>query len=310
MVIPHNINLGRTLGAVFIGNVVAAVLYGITSLQTYIFFRGNRRDRPLFKFLIFFLWCLDTLHICLMTHGIYHYLITNFNNIGAISRPTWSLLGQVIVTCLSDLIVRSVFARRIWILSGKNKYLLIAIITTSLFVFAFAARGFIDASYSKMVENESWLLYAALGGSVVADVIITASLCTLLSRSRTGVKSSDSLVHILMAYTINTALLTSICATACFVTFAIWSHQFVFMGIYFALSKLYINSLLALLNTRDSLGKRNAGVTTMPRSPSFVDPMVSLQFMVPADQEDNSFTNKPEPVSVTILCIFFPHLIS
>ncbi|PPQ63244.1 hypothetical protein CVT24_005704 [Panaeolus cyanescens] len=69
---------------------------------------------------------------------------------------------------------------------------------------AFAGRGFINQSYAKLVVNESWLLYSALGGSVVADGIITASLCTLLYRNRTGVKSSDSLVNILMFYTINT----------------------------------------------------------------------------------------------------------
>ncbi|KAF4618494.1 hypothetical protein D9613_010036 [Agrocybe pediades] len=33
-------------------------------------------------------------------------------------------------------------------------------------------------------------------------------------------------------------------------TYAIWPQRFIFMGLYFALSKLYVNSLLASLNAR------------------------------------------------------------
>ncbi|KIM39251.1 hypothetical protein M413DRAFT_415842, partial [Hebeloma cylindrosporum] len=136
---------------------------------------------------------------------------------------------------------------------------------------AFAIRGFIVGSYSRLV-HESWLLYTSLGGCVIADGIVTASLCMLLDHSRTGVKSADSLVNTLMLYSINTGLLTSLCATACFVTFAIWPHEFVFIGFYFALSKLYVNSLLAVLNTRETLRKRTAGRATIPPSPEAIQP--------------------------------------
>ena len=46
---------------------------------------------------------------------------------------------------------------------------------------------FIDGSFAKL-DQESWLLYTALGGSVVADVMITVSLCVLLGSIRTGFK--------------------------------------------------------------------------------------------------------------------------
>ncbi|KAF5327506.1 hypothetical protein D9619_004986 [Psilocybe cf. subviscida] len=144
---------------------------------------------------------------------------------------------------------------------------------------AFSVRGFIDGSYAKLIQ-ESWLLYTALGGSVVADVMITVSLCILLGNIRTGFKLTDSLVNTLMLYTINTGLLTSVSATACFVTFAIWPHAFVFIGFYFVLSKLYINSLLAMLNTRERLRKKNTGITSIPRSPSCLEPLpINTPFM-------------------------------
>jgi hypothetical protein len=239
-------------------------------------------------------------HLIFMTHGVYSYLITHFADFDALSTPTWSLLAQVIITVLSDLIVRCVFARRIWLLSGLNTWLLLFIVSVSIFVggmgFAFATRGFIDGSYAKIVQ-ESWILYTALGGSVVADVMITVSLCILLGSIRTGFKPTDSLVNTLMLYTINTGLLTSVSAIACFVTFAIWPHAFVFIGFYFVLSKLYINSLLAMLNTRERLRKRNTGITSVPSSPSCLEPLpINTTFMAVSRAEEEFAVAKPMPV--------------
>ncbi|KAF4622251.1 hypothetical protein D9613_009608 [Agrocybe pediades] len=113
----------------------------------------------------------------------------------------------------------------------------------------FASRSFFLKTYESLNEAAA-MLYISLVCAVAADTIIAASLCTLLLKSRTGLKRTDSIITLLMAFSINTGLLTSICAIACLVTYAIWPQRFVFMGIFFALSKLYVNSLLASLNAR------------------------------------------------------------
>ncbi|KAF4614231.1 hypothetical protein D9613_008045 [Agrocybe pediades] len=314
---PPGFDLDKTLGAVFIGNVVAAVLFGITSLQAFTFFRGNTGDSRRFKQLIAFLWILDLLHVMFMTHGVYSYLITNFCVFSALERPTWyanlnilpstflsgcvdgwfeRVQTQVIITSEASSHEGYGYAHEEWLpqevayeLTRASKMF------TTLFVFAmgiaFAARGFIDMSYIRLTM-ESWILYTALGAGVAADGLITVALCMLLDHSRTGFKSTDSLVNTLMLYSINTGLLTSVCATACFVTFAIWPHQFVFMGFYFALSKLYVNSLLAVLNTRKALRRRNSGMTTIPQSPSSIEPF-TMNFLT----HTRSYTIDGEPTS-------------
>jgi len=247
-------NRDRTIGAAFLGNVTAGIFYGITSVQTFIYFKSNFNDHSLFRLLILGLWLLDSLHIALTTHGMYFYLVTNFTNPLAISFPVWSLLCQVYITCVSDFAVRCVFAQRVWRLS-KSVILFATIVIATFYVtasgMAFASRGFITGTFEQLMQA-SWLLYSALGSAVFADVFIAVSLCLLLRKHRTGFKETDSLVNVLMLYSINTGLLTSICATASFVTFAIWPDDFVFMGIYFTLSKLYLNSLLATLNARSA----------------------------------------------------------
>jgi len=137
---------------------------------------------------------------------------------------------------------------------------------------AYAIRAFIDVSYANILR-ESWLLYTALASGVFGDVLITTSICVLLNHNRSGFKSSDSLINTLMVYTINTGLVTSLCAMACLVSFAIWPHTFIFVAIYFVLGKLYVNTILAVLNTRSFLRTRKMGVSTIPQSPSAVEPL-------------------------------------
>ncbi|KAF8871755.1 hypothetical protein BD779DRAFT_1575138, partial [Infundibulicybe gibba] len=53
-----------------------------------------------------------------------------------------------------------------------------------------------------------------------------------------------------------------LCSLACFTTYTIWPQEFTFIGIYFVLSKLYLNSLLATLNSRESLHSQATGVVS------------------------------------------------
>ncbi|KAF8968560.1 hypothetical protein BDZ97DRAFT_1727027 [Flammula alnicola] len=214
---------------------------------------------------------LDTIHLAFTSHGLYFYLVTSFGDFEVLLGPTWTILAQVYVTNLSDLIVRGFFAMRVSVLCGRRKtlgFILPLVITIlSLVVFSFgcgfASKSFILRTYARMNEASA-MLYASFGAAVVADTTIAVSLCTLLIRSRTGFKETDSIVTKLMAFSINTGLLTSIAAIACFVTYAIWPQRFIFLGIYFALSKLYVNSLLASLNARSALRGNSYEVTTMP----------------------------------------------
>lgn len=240
----------------FLGNLAAAIFYGITCVQIYIYYRKKYKDSLTFKLLIFFLSCLDTLQLAFISHGSYYYLVSNFDNISAIESPTWTILLHIYATTINDTIIRGIFGRRVWLISRRNHGLAgcIAATTSLTFVTAlmFASKSFIVGTFKHFSEI-SYLLYAAFASGVVADVLIAASLCISLSRSRTGFKKSESVINLIMLYTINTCLLTTFCSAACFVTYAIWPTALVFLGIYYLLGKLYLNSLLATLHSREGL---------------------------------------------------------
>jgi len=62
-----------------------------------------------------------------------------------------------------------------------------------------------------------------------------------------------------MVYTVQTGLLTSVASLGCVIAYAISPNTYIFLAIYFPLSKLYINALLATLNARDTVRGRHSG---------------------------------------------------
>ncbi|TBU45436.1 hypothetical protein BD309DRAFT_715918 [Dichomitus squalens] len=260
--------LDETLGAAFLGTIATSCFYGITVVQTYIYFKRSAKDSAFLKFLVFFLWVLDSLHLALIVHSIYYYAVTNFMNPKVLASPTWSILVMIACTGVSDVTVRSIFCHRVWRLSNGNWPLAIAIMVSSLTVFggsiAFAVKSFgvgTFAGFSKIAD----ILYVSFGAGVVADVLIAGALCTILARCRTGFRKTDSVVRTLIMYSINTGLLTSLCALSCLITYATMPNNFIFIAFYFVLPKLFLNSLLATLNAREALRDAGAGdVVSIP----------------------------------------------
>ncbi|KAF5319713.1 hypothetical protein D9619_008602 [Psilocybe cf. subviscida] len=267
-------DLNSTLGAALLGCLAAAIFYGVTSVQTLIYFQGELRDGWKFKSGIFALWVLDTTHMAFTAHAIYYYLIVNFGNLVALEAPIWHVTSgmqiNIYITITSDLIVRGYFARRVSILCGRQRPflkrslpVLIAVLAVLVYIpgLGYASRALQLRTFERINEVSTYL-YVSFVATVAADSTIAISLCALLFHSRTGIKKTDSILRILMAYSINTGLLTSVAALACLITYALWPQKFIFIGFYFVLSKLYVNSLLASLNARSSLREKNISYST------------------------------------------------
>jgi hypothetical protein len=103
--------------------------------------------------------------------------------------------------------------------------------------------------FSELIKIE-WATYLTLSTITFADFVIASSLCYLLTTSRTGFSSTDSLITKLMVYVINTGCLTSVCSMAAIITCAAMPTNLIFVAMEFLLAKLYVNSFLALLNAR------------------------------------------------------------
>ncbi|KAK7458146.1 hypothetical protein VKT23_010054 [Stygiomarasmius scandens] len=257
----HPPKFDNTLGAVLIGGLFAMALWGVMCVQTYNFFMGNSRDKAVFKLLVVFLWALDTFDSALNCHILYHYLVSNYLNALAIVIPVWyvSVIIHVAITSLSNFIIRSMFARRIYRLSGNNIPVTLWIVAVSLTDLicgiVITVKAFGISSYLEL-DKLSNLMYLNFASGTTSDLSVALVLCFLLHRSRTGFTKTDSLISILMLYTVNTGLLVALDAFLGLITYIIMPHNFIFLGFYLLLSKLYLNSYLAALNAREGLRER------------------------------------------------------
>ncbi|KAK0445287.1 uncharacterized protein EV420DRAFT_1648427 [Desarmillaria tabescens] len=107
--------LGMTFGAVYIGVIIGAIFYGITIVQTAIYYKH----------------ILDTLHVVTSTYVLYFYLVESFGNWHSLFRTVWSFPLQLIFNLLIVVGVQALYAFRIWKF-GRNFHAVLPYFITSL----------------------------------------------------------------------------------------------------------------------------------------------------------------------------------
>ncbi|TDL25482.1 hypothetical protein BD410DRAFT_594062 [Rickenella mellea] len=274
----ERVDLNGTFGAAHVGELVMLVLYGITTLQTYMYFVRYPKDTPSTKLLVTGVWCassppshfillndhrvLDTFHVMLVCHAMYHYVIINYANPQALDDGIWTLFASIGVNVVIAFVTQCFFTQRVHILSGKKWWLTgvtsLAVLAHFGFGMETTAELIIKHKLSRLPEITLIAVTPFAVTAVASDIIITVALCVLLWNSRTGFRQTNVLVNYLMIYAINRCLLTSLVAVVEVIMFATMPHSFWYLAFDFVIGKLYANSLLATLNTRDSLrGKAN-----------------------------------------------------
>lgn len=99
---------------------------------------------------------------------------------------------------------------------------------------------------------------SAVTSTVVAlataiDIIITLSLCVLLHKARTGVRSSETMINRLILFVVNTGMLASLCSTGSFISGLVAPETQLYAAFYCSMGRLYTISFLATLNARRSM---------------------------------------------------------
>ncbi|KDQ62583.1 hypothetical protein JAAARDRAFT_203682 [Jaapia argillacea MUCL 33604] len=266
----------ETHGAIFIALVVGSIFYGITLLQIFIYYRSYPKDPLLTKLLVAVVLCLDTLHIVFCTMTMYWYLVKMYGNYPTLDDAHWTMNVQTDFAGLLALITQLFFARRVFLLS-KNYLLTLLIATLSCLHFTlgvvFTVEAFSLGHFSRYGKL-TWITCLGFASAAIADILIASSMCFYLAKRRTEFSRTNSIITTLMIYSINTGLLTSVLATSCVIAFAISPTSFIWLSFFWVLSKCYVNSLMGMLNSRESVREMGRSEPTfvelshMPQSPT------------------------------------------
>ncbi|OSC99265.1 hypothetical protein PYCCODRAFT_1470346 [Trametes coccinea BRFM310] len=251
-----------------IGFAFSAVLYGITIMQAYVYYRRYPKDDLWLKIFIALLLIIDTLTTAFAGQGLHTYAVDDYLQPDKLDTIVWSLIVEDYLCIVAAVLVQFYFAQRLWILSHGNWLLTGMIAILALISLAtgtwICTDMFMGPSISLYATVAARVLAAICSGSrALADVLISGGLCYYLHTSRTGLKQSDTLIDKLMMYAIQRGLVTTICQGFDFITILAFPTSLIYLPVILILSKLYIIALLATLNVRKSLNPATAGTTNV-----------------------------------------------
>ncbi|KAK7019761.1 hypothetical protein VNI00_017958 [Paramarasmius palmivorus] len=269
-----------TLGAVLIGCFISNLLFGSAIYQFYEYIvdaRKHEKDAPWTRILALTVISLSWIHLLLVDHSVYYYLVTMYDNTIKLDTVVSTLLLEVIVNGIIGCLVQSFLLYRVWYYmtvqrSSSSQNFMRAIITTIAIIFIFADCGCVTAfgivslihvrTFSDLVQLK-WLSILVNVLTAVGDVYISAALSFLLYRSKTGFERTDNMIRLLIVYTVGTGALTSLCAVGSLISITTAPSTFIYIGFFFCLGHLYANTLFATLNGRtsivDSVDERRVG---------------------------------------------------
>ncbi|PBK66753.1 hypothetical protein ARMSODRAFT_977318 [Armillaria solidipes] len=252
-------SLGMAMGGPLAGLSITAMLYGISIPQLVIYYRRYPNDPPLFRYSIVLLWILDTLQLALISSALYFYLVTSHGNYQALLKFTWTLRSQNTVSRVIVVGIQALYAVRIWKLSLCGGYLGVELEETlpDAIYASYIVQDFLSLS------SVSVPISTVFATTAVTDIVIAGVMCFCLHKGReiTRVSSTIKIIVTLMRLVIMSGLTTSVCSFLVLFSIIAWPDSLIFLAFDMiiskppsvtnpALSTVYMNSLLAMLNYR------------------------------------------------------------
>ncbi|KAI0369927.1 hypothetical protein BV20DRAFT_945127 [Pilatotrama ljubarskyi] len=251
--------LCQSSGAILIGGLVALFLSGAVFMQVIQYYQTYTVDTRKVKTMVHSSRILDCVHSAMICIANWQNLVVNFGRFDRLDRISWCVDFRI------DLGVHSFFSYRVHTLSRGNWY-----ITTPLVRRLAPKLTQLQVSTGEMIRLKSYIMFVdrfdyvftlGLSTSTALDVLITSILCFYLRQRKSGLAMMDRVIDVLTVYTVENGMLTCV-ATVVSLICASWvrmPNNLIFLGLHFAISKLYASSFMASLNARKGLANRSQG---------------------------------------------------
>ncbi|KAF9012269.1 hypothetical protein BDZ89DRAFT_479666 [Hymenopellis radicata] len=199
------------------------------------YYVNSQGDRPMIQYLVYGVFILDTVQTAFFTQIAYYMLVGNWGDLNVMVHRPWTGLTLPIFNGILAATVQIFYAWRIWVLTKKSRlgWALGTIIVVVALIQSIAAIV-VGVQFTTSLDAAQWLpkIFATcvvwLGGSLLCDVIITASMFYV------------------------TGLLTSFIAGAELVLLVAWRDKEFDEAPAYVLGKMYSNALLVTLNARST----------------------------------------------------------
>ncbi|EKM52241.1 uncharacterized protein PHACADRAFT_260480 [Phanerochaete carnosa HHB-10118-sp] len=248
-------------GPLLIGYLLNWGLYGVLSVQVYLYHLAFPNDSRIVKTLVYGVYLIETTQTILVTHDAFNAYAKGYGDLTALGSAQLEWLAVPIFSGIVSATVQMYYAYRVTILSGSRLLgigiSLIALLQGASAIAqgaqAFKIGNFADLATKAFASCTIWL-----AGSATCDVIIAACMTYLLLRKDTKVPETHAIVTKLVRLIVETGMLTALAATIDIILFLAFPHNSYHGCVATTLAKLYSNSLLVLFNSRIRIvGGRN-----------------------------------------------------
>ncbi|KAJ7637776.1 hypothetical protein B0H17DRAFT_1106661 [Mycena rosella] len=278
-----NPGINLILGPVILGVIINMFLFGIVFMQAVTYYTSSRykRDSWAIKGLVSWVLLLDTFHSCAVIWVVWEYCINHFGDLVFLGTTPWAYPTTPIFSACASVPIQIFLAWRVKLLS--QSWPIFGVLSTlsvasGIMAFISAIRA-VQASNIKEFATLIPVVDSWLALSVVCDLSLTLLLFLYLRRSRTGFAKTDNIITRLTFQSIETAsfsaghvflrrhltsqpflgTLNSVLDLITFTSLQNTNFHFVFALV---AGRLYNNTLLTTLNSRDKMSEDMDGINT------------------------------------------------
>ncbi|EIM88406.1 uncharacterized protein STEHIDRAFT_167702 [Stereum hirsutum FP-91666 SS1] len=256
---PIILDISSSYGALLVGSLLSCVIWGMSCMQTFLYFMNYESDSWYMKILVMTLWCLDTSNEILCIKSLWPVLVLNYGKIEGLKIIQKELMHHVWVVGILSTTVQAYFLRRIYIFSGRKRpwlwfCSLLGFLASWQFIgaipydyFSLGTTQLAELSTQKMVG----LAVSNRACSAFVDICISISMTWLLTRRPAPrFERTRRTIYRLVLITINSGVWTAVSAILVLAPMAAMPSTLYYTMFELPIGSLYFSTLLANLNSR------------------------------------------------------------
>ncbi|KAF5324960.1 hypothetical protein D9758_017739 [Tetrapyrgos nigripes] len=269
-------------GALLLGHTVSSLLFGILTLQTYLYYDKFSNDPKRFRSAVAVVWLLEFGHFISVFAEMWIDMVKNYGKVDFLVAIPRALAISLLIAAFVMLIYTLVFADRVYRMS-KNPYiysfLCIAAVIRAIIGIANFGAIWTSTSIDGYLHRWRWLIPMQLGFGLLTDAVISITLVVYLRRRDGNMNPRTTrIMDTLMWWSIESSVSTVVLGIASLVTILVLSSTLVWIALLLVITRVYSNVLLASLNGRAKLREINSGGSVVLRTnPTTISAPIELQ---------------------------------
>ncbi|KAJ7243942.1 hypothetical protein C8J57DRAFT_57279 [Mycena rebaudengoi] len=240
------------VGVLLLGLFFNTYLYGICTYQFVVYVQAKFKDSMWIRGVVGSLFLTDTIHSAVAIYAGWQTCVTNYANPASLAYVGWTIPFTAVATALTAILTQVFLGHRVFLLTG-SKLLFTFIVGLAILGFVFGCIAGIKSGLINDVSKFAPLapyVTAWLSFQTSADLLITLCLTVALARSKTGFRTTDTIINRLIGGAIRTGLFASIFALADLFSFLLHRDTNLYAMFAYPIGRIYTNTLLNTLNAR------------------------------------------------------------